>query len=125
MPAAASPPCQCSRCASRNRRCWLSLRAPAADRQTQAAALPALLEVRGEVLMPRAGFEQLNARQLAAAARGCLYGRIGTCTQRFGSLRAPFCVSAPARCARDAVARDRVQSAAIFGKRLACAFFEC
>ena len=44
----------------------LSLRAPAADRQVQAAALPALLEVRGEVLMPRAGFEQLNARQLAA-----------------------------------------------------------
>ncbi len=31
----------------------------------EGAALPAQLEVRGEVLMPRAGFEQLNARQLA------------------------------------------------------------
>lgn len=31
----------------------------------EGAALPTRLEVRGEVLMPRAGFEQLNARQAA------------------------------------------------------------
>ncbi|MEK8048210.1 molybdopterin-dependent oxidoreductase [Ideonella margarita] len=35
--------------------------------------------------VPAADIRQL-ARDLAAAERGCVYGRIGTCTQRFGTL---------------------------------------
>src|SRR5690554_3361701 len=41
----------------------LALRVNAADK------VPALLEVRGEVVMPHAGFEQLNQRQLAAGQK--------------------------------------------------------
>ncbi|MCX8157811.1 MAG: NAD-dependent DNA ligase LigA [Verrucomicrobiae bacterium] len=52
----------------------LRLHAPPAARATQGdlfsppppAALPAVLEVRGEVFMPRAGFERLNAERRAA-----------------------------------------------------------